>query len=412
MKNKKIKIVSLVLCILLCVSSISFFSASATEQTYKLLFVADESSYNTFLNELANPMVIVDKSRLDYYISSGIDVSNSIVADFDLFDYTLITDVAEISLNNYKAIVLPIDDDETEAIARSAYNQGILVYLYGQLTINDYKEALSLNQFTLSADIYNSYEVKCDTVEQGFDVTFENTEIYNVICYSSNTLLCKFGNSAKEVNYLVAALNNCIETRNVGRTRATIVKSEFDFTTYWGTNNQYASHLDYTLYREMDESDDVYDYFGVKTRTWVDTNGAEVSGIMTKYDIPFTRDDLLETGPDSQNSIGTLSVSVGFGNDGLTGSIGFTVDLSDQRPRIERTEDYTNDTVEWVMTPRILFPKSINDANLFCAATWASTGKYAGINVSYQGVVNIGSGGQYQISSGYTEIPIRFSYSD
>ena len=316
MKNKKIKIVSLVLCILLCVSSISFFSASATEQTYKLLFVADESSYNTFLNELANPMVIVDKSRLDYYISSGIDVSNSIVADFDLFDYTLITDVAEISLNNYKAIVLPIDDDETEAIARSAYNQGILVYLYGQLTINDYKEALSLNQFTLSADIYNSYEVKCDTVEQGFDVTFENTEIYNVICYSSNTLLCKFGNSAKEVNYLVAALNNCIETSNVGRTRATIVKSEFDFTTYWGTNNQYASHLDYTLYREMDESDDVYDYFGVKTRTWVDTNGAEVSGIMTKYDIPFTRDDLLETGPDSQNSIGTLSVSVGFGNDG------------------------------------------------------------------------------------------------
>lgn len=79
---------------------------------------------------------------------------------------------------------------------------------------------------------------------------------------------------------------------------------------------------------------------------------------------------------------------------------------------IERTENYTDDTVEWVLTPRTWFPKSIDDAQLVCVASWASTGKYAGINVSYQGVVNIGPNSQYPTSAGYTEIPVRFSYSD
>ena len=86
-------------------------------------------------------------------------------------------------------------------------------------------------------DIYDPNESKCDTIEQGFDANFESTEIYNVICYSNNTLLCKFADTPKEINYLVAALNNCVETNINRNTRATIVKSEFDFTTYWGNNN-------------------------------------------------------------------------------------------------------------------------------------------------------------------------------
>lgn len=412
MKNRKIKIISFTLCLILCLSSIPAFAVSAVEQRKELLFAVDEASYNNFLSELSDPTVIIDQSQIDSYANSDIDISESIITNFDLFDYTSICNISELTLTNYKAIALPISNEETVEIARAAYNQGILVYLYGHLTINNYKEVLNIDNFSLSMDIYDPNESKCDTIEQGFNANFESTEIYNVICYSNNTLLCKFADTPKEINYLVAALNNCVETNINRNTRATIVKSEFDFTTYWGNNNQFASHLDYTLYREMDETDPTYDYFAIKTRTWVTSGSGEVTGMMTKYSLPFSTDELLETGPASQSNIGTLSVSVGFGDGKANGSIGYSIDLSDQRPTIERTENYTDDTVEWVLTPRTWFPKSIDDAQLVCVASWASTGKYAGINVSYQGVVNIGPNRQYPTSAGYTEIPVRFSYSD
>lgn len=92
-------------------------------------------------------------------------------------------------LNGYKAIALPIANESLMGIARTAYRQGIIVYLYGQLTIRDYKEFLSIENFALTTNLYDSNEIICDRVAQGFDTFFENTEIYNVICYSNNTLL-------------------------------------------------------------------------------------------------------------------------------------------------------------------------------------------------------------------------------
>lgn len=410
-KNNK-KFISFILCLIVCLSSIPTLFVYAIDTSEELLFIVDDSSYNTLLGELNNPTVIVDQLQLDYYLDSEIDISESLIANYNMFDFVSANNVSEIQINNYKAIALPIVNEQLMSLARAAYNQGILVYLYGELTICDYKEYLSIEDFTLSTNILDSNETICRIVEQGFDADFENTEIYNVICYSNNALLCKFGNTPKLVNYLIASLNNCAETNLGVQTRATIVQSEFDFTTYWGTNNQFSSHLDYTLYREIDETDPTYDYFAIKTRTWVTGGSAKVTGIMTKYELPYSSDNLLETGPASQSNIGSLSVSIGFGDGSVNGSIGYSIDLSDQRPNIERTEDYSADTVSWVLTPRTWFPKSINNASLVCVASWASTSKYAAIDVYYQGVVNVGPNYQYPTSAGYTKIPVRFSYSD
>lgn len=409
MKNQKFKIISIFLCLVVFLGNIPL-TVNATETT-ELLFVADDNSYSNLISELNNPTIIVDESQIDACINSDIDISESIIVNFDLFDYTSTSNISESMLNNYKAIALPVTNKETESIARTAHDKGILVYLYGQMTINDYKEILSIESFTQSTEILDPSETKFDIVEQGFDVNFENSELFNVICYSNNTLLCKFGGAPKEVNYLVAALNNCVETSVGEKTRASIVKSEFDFTTYWGNNNQFASHLDYTLYREMDESDSVYDYFAIRTRTWVTAGNWTTTLIATKYELPFSNDNLLETGPDSQSNIGSLSGSIGFDGN-ISGSIGYSIDLSDQRPTIKRTENYTDDTVEWDLTRRTFMTLSINDAQLICVASWASTGKYAGIDVSYKGIVNIGTNDQYPTTAGYTKIPIRFSYSN
>lgn len=393
-------------------NSITAFGANTIEQTEELLFAIDDSLYNELCDELNDPTIIVDESKVNYYLESEIDISDSIITNFNLFNYISVSDISETTINNYKAIAFPITHDNLMEIARDAYNNGVIVYLYGQLTVDDYKEYLSIDSFTLSTKLYDSNETICDTVKQGFDNEFENTEIYNVIGYSNNTLMCKLGDTSKSISYLVASLNNFIKTNVEDNTRATIVSSAFDFTTYWGPNNRFSSHLDYTLYRETDEMDSAYDYFAIKTRTWVTSGNAKVTGIMTKYELPYSSDNLLETGPESQSNVGNLSASIGFGDGKVNSSIGYSIDLSDQKPTINRIENYSEDTVSWVLTPRTLLPKSINDAYLVCIASWASTGKCACIDVSYNGIVNIGSNDKYPTSAGYTKIPIRFSYSD
>ena len=122
MKNRKIKIISFTLCLILCLSSIPAFAVSAVEQRKELLFAVDEASYNNFLSELSDPTVIIDQSQIDSYANSDIDISESIITNFDLFDYTSICNISELTLTNYKAIALPISNEETVEIARAAYN--------------------------------------------------------------------------------------------------------------------------------------------------------------------------------------------------------------------------------------------------------------------------------------------------
>ena len=116
----------------------------------------------------------------------------------------------------------------------------------------------------------------------------------------------------------------------------------------------------------------------------------EVTGIYTKYELPYSSDNLLETGPQSQSRIQTLNVSIGFGAGGSNGRIEYSMDLSEFYPTINRTADYTNDIVEWEMVNRTLFPLNINNATLDCLASWASVGHLAAIDVYYKGRVNVG----------------------
>ena len=100
-----------------------------------------------------------------------------------------------------------------------------------------------------------------------------------------------------------------------------------------------------------------------------------------------------------------------MGENGPSGSISYSMDLSDSSPNISRDEDYTNDVVEWSVTPRSLLPKYLNNQNFSSCATWASKGgSLAAIDVSYAGRVNVGPDGVHGLDSGYNEVPIRFYY--
>ncbi len=324
-------------------------------------------------------------------------------------DMVSLSDAENYRLTDYRAIALPAEA-ACSRLAQRAFAEGLTVYLYGSLTIRDYKDFLALEEFAIPAVFTSSDGRSSSLVKQGFDASFEENELFHIIGLGSRGFLCKLGVSSDAADYLPAIKEHADIVNREPDDRRSAIGSGFDFATYWGDSNQFSSHMDYTLFREMDEYDPEYDYFAIRTRAWVEPASGEVTEIKTKHELPYSIDNLLETGPSSQSNIGTLNISVGFGSEGLNGTIGYSLDLSDQRPSINRTEDYTNDVVEWKMTPRFLFPRNIDDAQLVCVSSWASTDQYGGIDISYDGVVNIGTNGQYPTTAGYTTIPVRFDY--
>lgn len=376
-------------------------AASFDSQAGKILFVTDATEYSRMISADVLPY---DDVMTDVATLNNIDVN---------------------MVSNYEAVVLPFGE-ETNVIARTAYENGSVVYLYGELSIQDYKKSVGVENYALTVPIYKT-DGTIGEVVQFFDATYEENEIFNVISYSDYALLCKISQEipddlvavyeqqesiSESVDniYLTAVENNfsALKSRAMART---VVDSDFDITNYFGPDNAFSVHLDYTLHQNDSDRDPDYDYFGIKTRIWVDNNSGMVSRLQTKYELPYSSDNLLETGPTSQSNVGELTVEVGYGESGPSGSISYSIDLSDTNPTIHRTVDYTNDIVEWEMTPRTILPIYLDGDNFDCCATWASSGSsFAAVDVFYAGRVNVGPDGIHPVDSGYDKVQVRFRY--
>lgn len=394
-KTINLKLLTAFICFImifaLAIIPLTTLMANADTKINKVLFVVEEE---TAAKELKENITNFNCSE-EYY-------------DIDILD-----NIDNKRLVSYAAIALPSNIQTDYDININSTR----CYIYGELTISDYKSLTGLNEFALDIDIESIGENKSSTIKQYFDKEYEETQVFNIIGFGTSALLCSLGDDidTKYMNcvYLYNILDDCVKFL-APKTRSTIIESKFEFTTamFGGVKGGGVAHMDYTLYRNYDEESTVYDYFAIKTRTWLTSEDGKKTEINTKYVLPNKSDNLLETGPASVNNAGSLSVSVGFGTSGVSGSIGFSVDLSNVSPNIKRTEDYTNDTVEWAMTQRTWFPKYLNGVSLECAATWASlaSNHVAAIDVYFGGRINIGPNYQYPVKSESKQVPIRFSY--
>jgi hypothetical protein len=392
-KTAKFSLV-LVMCILLLFSIFfsSYVSAFAYSNKNRVLFVVADNDEKEMLEEQC--------------------VENEFYNEF--YDVEILSSLSFEELNTYTAVALPYELINNSNICQVASIERI--YLYGALTINEYKSVVGINDFEIDININDASNDNIKTVRQYLDESYENTTIFNVICYGKdNTLLCSIeGDNILLYKYLYNIMDNFSIINQQKKQRVTNIESKFDFTRDIGGARVYGvAHMDYTLYRDYDEQDATYDYFGIKTKVWVATSN-DVKEIKTKYELPNTSDNLLETGPESTNEAGTLNISVGFGTAGPSVTIGYTVDLSNSKPKIVRTEDYTNDTVEWLLTKDSTSTNNINNATQDCIATWASlsSNSTATINVYFTGSVLVDAprGNRRVVAGSYLQVPIRFEY--
>lgn len=396
LKSKKLDLI-IALCFLLLISFCvpSFPTAFAYSIKNKVLFVVADN---------------YEKENLEMQC-----IENEFESDF--YDVEIFSNLNMEKMNSYIAIALPYNLAKGTNICKCISTERI--YLYGELTIKEYKEVTSINDFGLDVNINDANGNTYGTARQYLDESFEKINKFNVVCYGEvNTLLCSIeGEDIALFKYLYNVIDNFEIIIQSKMQRATILESKFDFTNDINSQRAYGvAHMDYTLYRNYNEEDVNYDYFGIRTKVWVTrrSSSSNVKEMKTKYELPNSNDNMLETGPASSENTGNLNVSIGFGQSGLNATIGFSIDLSSYVPNIVRTEDYTNDIVEWSLTEKTWSPKSINEATQDCVATWASlsSNATAAINIYFTGTVAVDTslGNQRLVTGSYLQVPIRFAY--
>lgn len=399
MKVKKIMCFVMVFLILILTTATYGYTANASEQKLqKLLFILQQSS------------------DLDNIKTSEIIDTSS----FDIVDFKTIKDYSKKDLTSYQAIAIPYSEARKNAkILRSIYESGGIIYIYGSLTIADFKKALKLDKFGVTVPIYDPKGH--DTSKKAFQYFSDDQEkndIVNVICLTreGQGLLSYIEESDKgyiEPYQFYKAVIDDIQKFGIQQGFKTmgveIVKSGFGFYSYYW-NSRSCTYMDYTLYRNFDESDPTYDYFAISTNVWARCTSTDPLGVISevtvKHALPYSVDELIDHSPGDIYSAGSVGVSVDVG--GV--SFGFSYELSGN-PRIYCNENYTSDVVEWQMLPRLVSPVYLDNKVFKSATSWASTATYAGIDITFNSTTNYGAPNlQYPVVGTPKTVQVRYDY--
>lgn len=383
---------SIILVLACLCMGLSFVHASAATKQNKVLFIVEDDVNFSALTE--------DMSE------NGMDES--------LYALMHLSDATESNLNTYAAVALPANEAGTQ---KASYIdiQETRVYLYGNVTISAYKAATGLGEFSVEIPLHDPSGNRTSTAVQFFDEAYEQTEIFYAICSGEHALLGTISGEEPTLFVYFSLILDNYKIFFLPHTRATIMESKFDFTTavFGGSEINEIVHLDYTLYKNNDEVDPNYDYFGVTTKTWITCNTGDVTEINTSYRLPNEDDNLLASGPASQSLAGNFNLSIGFGTSGASGSIGIPINVSSVQPTIKQTINLENNEIVWKMTQRWFLPKPLNGISLNCGATWADDEngeKTAVIFINFSGKVNTGFWQSIQHKSNIGHAYITFQY--
>lgn len=321
--------------------------------------------------------------------------AEAILADSDIAQYTDTLQISVITADDFSidgcenadAVAVPCDGLTSDSLTQ-LYQAGIRVYIYGDLTINDYMDYTGADDFTSSVPVYDVDEgFTGEYITRDFGEYQKRTKEYQIICNpldDAKGLLCTFdksGDGNQPASYMNVIAEDYAESLN--RTRAAIVDSDYNIVSYFNSDNS-SIHMSWILYRNYDEEDTDYDYFALESRVWVKNssiwNVVEITGEHEKY---YYSDSLIDYGPESSDKTSTVTFELGVSAEGPTGSVSYSYDL-DSAPDIALDSTNYPDSVAWAVSKRTFGP-SLQDDVLKFASSWAiaSYHERARFTVSY-----------------------------
>lgn len=295
------------------------------------------------------------------------------------------------------------------------YASGIRVYIYGDLTINDYIAYTGQKEFTSQVPVYNlDGSFSGNYVERSFSGEQRSAKQYQIICDPKDDslgLLCtidKKDDGNKLESYLNIIAKNYIEATQ--QQRATIVSSDYDIAHYFYSDSC-SIHLTWILYRNYSEEDPTYDYFALESRVWgTADNSASITQTTCEHAMVYSSDHIIDSGPESDSSADSISFTLDLGEGGVTGgSITYNYSL-DASPNITRDTSNYPRSISWTAKQRF-FGSVLDDTIFKFATSWASTGTLAAIKVNYSNMVSTSAMGVgIGVNSGIQTETISFNY--
>jgi hypothetical protein len=336
-----------------------------------------------------------------YDVMNVKDIKYSKVSEYSDFA------VSANTINKDKRLCKPLEN------AFDNYNSRI--YLYGKVTIADFKHALNIDKFGSYENIYDETGKSTEKAYIYFDEKQEQNTVENIISYSnlqsSKNLLAKVtpekNKKITDNDYIKIIIDDYASMKALtnNKTGALIVKSGFNYRSYYGTNDYV--NLDYLLYRDYDEEDSAYDYFAIKTNFSAYSKTGVVYSIDAKHALPYGSDEMLDYGPGDISW--AKSVSVGL--DLASASVSFSFDV-DGGPTIDTTYSASDDYCKWDIKKNPLSSAFLGNKLFSLGSSWASTGRFAGTDVSFRGEFYTG----YMIpspkyyTSPWETVQIRYQY--
>ena len=369
MKTKTTKTVALLLFIVLSAMSlisISLITVSAyneTVDTRLLVILGDETDISTL--PLQENVIYKKYSDMSTYNNQHIAyaVSNSIASD-----------------------------STVNQMIRDAYERDALIYIYGNLTIAEFKNIMGIDDFGISTNVYDENGITERKAFMHFDEEQELNKLEQIISFSRSEYKQKLIVTAPHANEtdLIAIISDHFCSR---KSRTTLIYNSFDHRTYPLIGNAGSAPLttcylsmDYYLYTVENETIEDYDYYALRVNvnpvydnpsSWGKLSCTELG---VRLVLPKANDHFYEYGPSSSNSANNINVNLSFGSTGISGGIGFTFSPGTS-PDLSSSYNSANRTVSWEVTRR-LFGSDLNDAMYPFGATWASYGNDVSVDIS------------------------------
>jgi hypothetical protein len=344
------------------------------------LVMAKESDGNPSKDLL---LIMENQTEYDpYFIKQSPDLEIDIV-EFD--------SIKEFNTNDFYEIAAPISKiDKLKSILRNAYADGQKVYLYGELTIDQYNKILKLDKYgvDVSIEVYDA-ETGFKEKKEAF-MTFSNeyinNEIHNVIALcknNSNGMIASIPKNDKglyDESLLLKAVIDEVEHHNAIGLLSTPTPIDQDFSIKTYTIAGDFAIMDWFLYQQSDTNPE-YDYFAIKTNLGLEGSYYLGTKMWVYDDLVYSEDEYLDSGPGDSSESTSFEISLGFGEDGPYGSIGWTFEL-DNAPEIDRSVSLYNDYAHWTCEEDFY----TLDGEIFSPGmSWASVGTLAAIDIEFKG---------------------------
>lgn len=226
-------------------------------------------------------------------------------------------DIAQFSetmiLNNCTDLAVPYDlitnQTSLQNTVRELYNQGIKIYLYGDLTLQEYKEALNIANFYTKVGSYDSEEL----ITIDFTGASGSESIVSHSIYGTSDLLVS-ANNFSDYQLIEIMVNNFMREIS-SQNSVEIIGEAVRLQSYNSNNSSIYLEVNLIIYKDLGEQSVDYDYYALRTNANLYRKSGTLAGqkLDVSHELLNVNSYIVDYAPKNNNFGSTITINIGTG---------------------------------------------------------------------------------------------------